>query len=384
MALQPIINLQLGSTPLYGGYPGNITMNASGRSLSVIGRIRFPNQATSKLVSSAGAAILWYAQGANVFTTVGTTMRLGIMDVDLATGLEDGSFDVYKEFVGGTDTVPAASLLTTPMTAGSKVLSDGDLIAIGVKMIARAGSDAVGVVSAATSNGPLPTPNLGFPIGGVNVGALARSQVQFLWCLLTTDDGTLGWIEGMPPLPFLSIANLTAFGLNTTPDEYANTFVAPFKMQISGMGVSMAGVAAGDLFDLILYADPLTSPVTLATVSFDPDVTAQTAGNNGLHLAALPTPITLTAGRTYGIAVRPTTAGTVIMGYQNLAAASGTTAQATLIKSACFLGPSLKVASRTDLTGAFVEVAPTAFPLFLLDVCGLEDGIGGGEVSAPF
>jgi hypothetical protein len=261
------------------------------------------------------------------------------------------------------------------MTVGSKTLADGDLVAIVAKMPVRAGSDSIVINSVNTMN-QLPTLNVGFPYGTSNTaGTLARHQSLMLFALLVADDGTVGWIEGLPlPLGLISMVNLS-LNLNSTPDEYIGTFAAPARIQINSIGLALNNIVAGENFEVLLYQNPYGSPIVLATVAADPDLTAQTNVQAGLHLYPIP-PTTLVAGTTYGIAVRPTTAGSINISYVNLAAAglAATTTMANVIKGACFL-PQLKLASRTNQTGAFVEVATTAFPVFVIDVCGLDDGV---------
>jgi hypothetical protein len=374
MALRPINHLIVGSTPLWGDLPGNATLNANNESFAAVGTVRFQDGASPKTISSAGGAIL-ILLGACTFATATSTFRVGLMDVDGATGLEDGTFDVYKEFVQGTDTITGNSLMLAAMTTGSKTLADGDLLAIVTKMPVRAGVDTIAIASVNTCAHVVPTAFANFPYGTANTsGTLLRSSLNILMALLRADDGTVGWIEACPP-PWINAITGISFHSGSTPDEYSGTFLAPCTMQINGIGLALFAILGTDPFELILYRDPYGAATVVQTVVVDPDIGSQVAGNAGTFMVPL-TPVTLAAGTTYGIAVRPTSTNPISVGYINWAAAGAlaTTPMMALIKAACFL-PQMKFAARTNQTGPFVEVAATAFPIFVLDICGLDDGV---------
>jgi len=372
MALQPT-QLLLTSAPDWGG-SGNSTANASGESLGVVGHVRIAGNATGKVLSAAGSGKILWQTAAVTFATAGSTFRVGIQDVDLATGLEDGTFDVFKEYVQGTDTITANAYNVATMSSGTKTLSDGDLIAIVAEMPVRNGADSVaigGSITGVVTNASV----LGFPYGTVDTGALTKINANMLYAFIQFDDGTVGWILGASMIRNIQTAQ--AFNSGSTPDEYCATFSPTFKMQISGISVQASGIATTDNFEVILYTDPYGTPSATITLTPDPDVLGAAASSNSLHIYHI-TPTTLTVGTVYGVALRPTTTNSINIHYIDLALSGA----ADIIRAALPL-PQSKLASRTNQTGAFSVVSNNFIPVVVLDVCALDDGSGAGVGYVP-
>jgi len=372
MALQPT-QLLLTATPDWGGSTGS-TANAAGESYGIVGMVRIAGNATNKVLSAAGnGKILWNAQ-AVTFATAGTTFRVGIQDVDLATGLEDGTFDVYKEYIQGTDTITANAYNIATMSTGTKTLSDGDLIAIVAEMPVRNGADSVlitGSLPGIVTNDSV----TGFPYGTVDVAALAKTTSSMLYALIQFDDGTVGYILGATIIA-KSQASIT-YNSGSVPDEYCATFAPTFKMQISGISVQASGIATADSYEVILYTDPYGTPSATITLTPDQDVQGGAAGSNGVMIYHI-TPTILTVGTTYGVALRPTTVNSVNIHYIDIALSG-----AADIMRAVLPLPQAKLSSRTNQTGAFSVVSNNYFPVVVLDVCGLDDGSGAGAGYVP-
>lgn len=363
----------LASTPDWGA-AGTSTANAAGESLGIVGQVRIANNATSKVLSAAGnGKILWQNTSAT-FATGGTTFRVGIQDVDLSTGLEDGTFDVYKEYVQGTDTITSNAYNVATMSSGTKTLSDGDLIAIVAEMPVRNGADSVTISSSGTGI-VTNASNLGFPYGTVDTGALAKSNAGMLYALIQFDDGTVGWINGATP--FRQATTTVAFNSGSTPDEYCGTFSVPYKMQISGISIQASGIATTDAFEVILYTDPYGAATATITVTPDQDVLGAASASNSMHLYRV-TPTTISPNVTYGVSLRPTTVNSINLHYEDLVVS----AAADIIRLALPF-QNLKLASRTNQTGAFSVVSNNYLPVFVLDVCGLDDGTGVGGGYLP-
>ena len=148
----------LQSLPDGGTLNAGHTINGVGESYGVIGRVRIPGNATGKVISAAGNGQILWMTGAVTWATAGSKIRVGIQDVDTSTGLEDGTFDVYRELTQGADAISASVYRADTMNNGTKTLSDGDLIAIVVEMTVRNGADSiqvqgtVGPTGAAVSN----------------------------------------------------------------------------------------------------------------------------------------------------------------------------------------------------------------------------------------
>jgi hypothetical protein len=363
----------LQTDPYLGNNTGTL-QNASGESYGVIGHVRIAGNATSKVISAAGSGKILWQTAAVTFATAGSAYRVGIQDANTSTGVEDGTFDVFKEYVQGTDTITANAYNVATMSSGTKTISDGDLIVIVAEFTTRNGADAIN----SNGVGPGVTQSAlfgGFPYGTSDAGALARLTSSYLHALIQFDDGTVGWILGT--MPISKAATSVAVNTGTTPDEYCASFTPSYKVEIDGLGSLLSGIAGTDSFETILYSDPLGTPSVVNTVTPDPDVVAQVAGNLGVHLFHEP-PTSLTAGSTYCVAIRPTTANSINYGYIDTASS----AAADIIRGALPLAGA-KVLSRSDQTGAFSVVSNNYIPVLVLGVSGVDDGIGGGG-SFPF
>src|SRR5688500_19686033 len=76
-------------------------IDAVGESLTIIGQLSIEGNATGKVLSAAGGGSFFYVAGTSVnIDNAGSTLRVGLQDVDLTTGLEDGVFDVYADVTG--------------------------------------------------------------------------------------------------------------------------------------------------------------------------------------------------------------------------------------------------------------------------------------------
>jgi hypothetical protein len=365
MAIQPA-RLLLASTPDWGVANAAITVNAAGESVGIVGNVRIAGNASSKTISAAGSGRILWLTGTVTFATSGSTVRVGIQDVSLSNGLEDGTYDVYKEYVQGTDTISVGYNIAT-MGSGSKTLSDGDVIAIVVEMPVRNGVDSI-TVGVTAPGITAANANQGFPYGTSDTAALAKQVNSVLYAVISFDDGTAGWIQGASPLR--DVTTGVSINSGSTPDEYCNIFSVPYKMQISGISVQAANIASTDAFEVILYTDPLGTPVATVTVTPDQDVVSATTGNS-IHMFHI-TPTTLTPNVTYGVALRPTTTNNITFYSVNVVAQS----VADMIKGALPL-PNCKVGTRTNQTGAFSD-QNNLIPIMVLDVCGLDDGVQAG------
>ncbi len=343
------------------GWPNdstNIILNAAGQTIYAVGNLYFPAQTGSKTISSAGGRIFWNTSASVVFADAGSTLSVGIQDVN-ASGINDGSFDVQGDLVGGTDTIGSTLCIDTAMESGTKTIGFLDLVAIGMTLVSRGGADSVPVNRAAGSTQPFGRTY------GITNGVRSANVPQFL---IKFDDGTYGWLLNAQLMYNVALGeSLISFGSGATPDEYCAVIELATPMQICAFGFPLDSIATGDTFEMLVYSDPLGSPSVVSTFTPDPDqmLTA------GIIFAPLTTPLDLDANTPYGFAVRPTTAGALNWQYFN--AGSGF----EVLKIAQPFSV-IKMAARTDQTGAFVETQAYHTPdLFLLQ-SGMDDGSGGG------
>jgi hypothetical protein len=347
-AIQPAANYRglLVSSIMETGFGAATAGNINGVNAArwAVGRVVLEGGSGSKTISSAGGKI-YIATGAVTFADAGSTVRVGIQDV-AATGLPDGTFDVYEEIVGGTDTVTANVIRPFVMDGGTKTVTHGDLIAVGIKMSARGGADSIGVN--VTSGGPVGSPQ--FPYGEAN----GAKDTRFLPHLIEFDDGTVGWVDQAELSPGVYAVADLAHASNTTPDEYAAIFKLPFKSSLGAAALWIGGIAASDDFEIILYSDPFGTPTAVETYAVDATYT-QASGTNGPVWAPFSSQ-TLEADTYYAIASRPTTTGSIDFGYYNMGSGNEN------VKRASPFGAEIKLGSRTNQTGAFAETQTYHMP----------------------
>ena len=364
MALQRVPNLIVSSFDALNSDNSVSTIDAAGESCAVIGYVALQNgNAASKTISSAGGKI-YYRTNAITFANGSTAMSIGIQDVSATTGLEDNTFDVRAALVGGVDTVTANAFMAAAMTTGTKTIAHGDLIAIVFEMTARGGADSFTVDRLS----PVSSFDM-IPYGTGDTGTLSKNPL-FPFAMIEFDDGTVGWILGTS-IPNYGRAAIS-YNSGSTPDEYCVTFTPTFTCEIDAVGVDFSDLdPATDTVEVILYTDPLGTPVATVTMTPDSDQTNQAAAGYTNNMFFL-TPTTLTAGVTYGIAIRPTTTGNVQIGYWDLLTGNDK------IRRMGTWGDTLSLASRTNQTGAFSVVQTYYAPPLYLRISKLDDGAGAG------
>lgn len=351
---------------------GNQAIDAVGESYALIGRVRLQGRTGSKTLSSAGGKV-WSAAGNSVtFSNAGSTLRLGIQDVDLTTGLEDGSYDVSGDLTGGGGGFVANAWNKVSMGSGSKTIADGDLVAVIVEMTARGGADTIAV-----RHGPAQTSSYWlsqfiFPYGTADTGSgPAKVLGQAPLFFLQFDDGTYGWIEGSNLVNDLDLVRVT-FNSGSTPDEIAAVFEVPFRCTVDGYAISINNHASTDTCEFIFYTDPLGTPAAHHTYTPDPDVWNSGGAVDGAYVVPM-TALTLSANTPYAIAVRPTSANA--LGILSLSMAD---AEEPIKYALGIFGLTARRGTRTDQTGAFSLGAVGLMPTFTLIISEIDDGAGAG------
>ncbi len=324
------------------------SLNAAGKAATVIGKVRLQAGTGSKTISSAGGKIWIEISGTPTFASGSTSITVGIQDVNTSTGLHDQSFDVFASFVGGRGALTASTWNKMTMASGTKTIAQGDLIAIVVSMTARGGSDSINLGTQLN----IVYGAMGFPYGTAeNASVAAKSTGSLVVALIEFDDGTVGWIEGTLPWTPVSVSNTSftalTFNSGSTPDEYCSVFPG-LDATVVGIGLHLkTDSVVGIAHDVILYEDPLGTPIVLATVT--PNVNLYSGGASTSEEIFTISPIPIVSTKTYGIALRPTTVTDIVMDYFNYASGFDK------LKLMGPFGTNAKMASRTDQTGAFTE-----------------------------
>jgi hypothetical protein len=247
--------------------PNILTIDAAGESGSIIGQISLSSGPGTSKTFTTTSSILYLTGSSITFANGTTNLRVGIQSGFGAAGLEDGTFDVYADLVGGTDTITASVVNSVLMENGSLSITDGDKIAIVFELTARGGADAL--TFSRHNTGVI----VGSPYGTDDTGTLAKNGLP-MQAILVFADGTIGWFE---PLPATFGTNTTAaFSTSSNPDEYALGFSVPWPCVLYGWNIrGMGSVATTDDFTMQLYSNP-GSPTSLlpggTAISIDPDL----------------------------------------------------------------------------------------------------------------
>lgn len=371
MALIPVGNnlgVRMFSIPVHqqNNSTSSATLDAAGESKAFIGKIFLEGGSGSKTISGAGGGkIRWRSAASTVFSNSGTTLRVGINDVS-ATGVEDGTHDVYKDLVGNTDTIAANTDIVTTMASGTKTISHGDTIAVVIEMTARGGTDSVRVGSATLQAFGSSSSN--FPYGTADTGSgPAKNASEVSFCTIEFDDGTLGWFPPYYMIPGYAAPTAVLPTVSSSPDEYAAVIKLPFRCSVNAAMFYLGSIATTDTFEFILYTDPLGTPAAAITQTIDPQQTGSVSTTSSFWIFF--SDYTLQANTWYAFAIRPTSSGTIAFGYNDLGSGN------SKYKRMTDFGDNIKMSGRTNQSGAFVEVQTYYLPSFGLQVSKLDDGL---------
>ena len=246
-------------------------MDATNKSVAFIGQI-VTSDGGSHTIDTTGSSSIGWPAGSSIFSNVGSQFRVGIAAVDTTAGpparavnvADVITFDVVAQYTGGGGVLQSIAWNTSVPTAGTKTIAHGDLVAVCFQLTAKAGSDGFRVAAIASEGQHRPTTTL------FTSAYVAQSILPNF--IITFSDGALGYFFGShatgPTLPSRT------WNSGSSPSEYGQLFQMPFGMKVSGL-YGWPAVTA-DL-DMVLYSDPLGTPVAERTVFVD----ANTVGSTG-------------------------------------------------------------------------------------------------------
>lgn len=358
-------NISMNATGLISSVYGYQTLDAANEGIDLIGRVFINGRPTSaKTISSAGGKL--YAVLSGTFANAGTTLRFGVQDIETAGAAPpprgDGTFDVYGDLVGGTDTLAGASAFTSvTMSSGSKSITHGDIIAIRLQAQSRGGTDAptykVWGLRGTPQGYPLTTTISSVP------AYTAVGTLPVFWMLF--DDGTVGWIENT--FPYANVVEYDYITSASNPDEYGLIFTAPVTGWVDALYAHCGCPSAdGTVLKLTLYSDPTGTPTALATGSLYGDELGQGAAVEVPFSVVLSTPVKVTKGARYCVAVRSTTTSGNILLYRPQFASDN-----EQIASGIFTVDMTR-GTRDGETGAFTETARKP-PFYGIRYCAIEE-----------
>ncbi len=278
-----------------------------------IGHLCWTDRASHTVDTSGSSSIGWRSSSVT-FANAGTTVKVGIAAVDTSNGPPGRAsntaavinFDVAASFTGGGGGITANAWNESVPTTGSKTIGHGELVAICIQMPAKGGSDVVNVRNSGTVGSG------SFPAVTLYNGAYS-SQAFLPNCTVRASDGTRGYILGGNVASVLGSAQ--TYNTGTTIKECGNLIQVPYPCKAYGSIVCPNAAGSCD-FDLILYEDPLGTPISRASVSIDANTV--TGSGFGTYEATFSTGFgfTLAANTPYAIVAKPTTANSLNLFYR--------------------------------------------------------------------
>jgi len=251
----------------------NSTLNATGHSVTLIGKVIFSEGSGTKTISSAGGHI-YFPLGTTTFAAVGSTIRVGVQDV-AATGLEDTTFDVYADLAAGTDLLTSNVVAKIAMETGSKNITNGDIVAFSMEFTNRVNPDSV-VITRRSAIGTWPAL---MPYLTQDTGAgIAKVTTQPPQIAIQFDDGTIGYMSDLIPTNTSAVTLTIGVGA-----ESGLIFTLPINAELTAV-FSLLGVASNADFNAILYSDPLGTPIIEDTVAIDASFTTGTTSLSTFHI----------------------------------------------------------------------------------------------------
>lgn len=341
-----------------GGTPamGTATISAAAHLLAMIGRVHWADYAqhSARQIRIGFGAI-----------TAGTaTFRFSLQDVSLTAGQParpDGVVDENATIA--TSGLTQNAVNTSANLSADRVLAEGALIA-GVFDFSSFTSGAsvairgLGTIGA-SANRAL---HQALCVLSTDSGATWTAQAFLPTLVLVADDGTLGYIRGGY---FLSTINTRTFNSGSTGsgglnagDERGLEWVQDVTQKVCGARLHITVSGATSDLDVVLYE----GTTAVATVSVDAN---STLTNSARTLDVWWAPITLTAGLTYRLILKPTTANNVSLISATLSAAG---------ERAFLHGTAAGGNSRTD-AGAFGTLDTTEMPMIALWISHIDDGL---------
>jgi hypothetical protein len=287
----------------------NTQLQAANNALEFIGKLMTEDEGTHTLDTGGSSSMGFFVNSFTQFTAAGTSLSIGVADVDNATGpvcravRSSGviTMGVKGVFLGNGGGITSNAYNNKVPTTGSKTMTHGDLVAFCLQLTAVAGGDLINFDYGLSQFTTLLRPTV---VGNLS----ARNATPNF--IIRFNDGTYGWIDGSD-----IFATVQARGFNNTQTikEYGQMFQFPFPMRIVGLyGMSQLAVD----HDLVLYTDPLGSPVAQRTVSMD----GNTLGDSGAYFfyEMFASHYDVAANQPIGAVYKPTSASNLNVFYKTL------------------------------------------------------------------
>lgn len=341
-------------TPMAGGTVG-ILLDAPGEKMAVI--LRAPK--------AGDLAKVWFRTGT---VTTGDTLKVSFQTVDDATGFPDEVVDQYRTVViadANDNTGFLTGIISSDGTDGGvkRTVTKNEKFAVVFEYNSYVAGNMY--LSFADGLGASGAPQMPYVAQKVGAGPTwAKGGSATMPCIaIEYSDGTY---DCFGTLPIQSHTNVTYGSATATADEYAMVFTLPFACRIAGMGavIDLDGDA-----DFILYE----GTTVRASVSLDTE-SDRSMTSTGVLEVLFDAAYDIAANTTYRIAVKPTTASTVLILTLEFASAA--------LMDSVEGGSDFYKSSRVD-AGAWDGDDTARRPAFWLLISGVDVSAGGGLAANP-
>lgn len=270
--------MMAGPRPWSAPHDGVLTipMNIVKRSAHIIGRMVTSDGGSHTIDTTGSSSIGWLTAGTAGLANAGSSLTVGIAAVDLSNGPPARAanasgvitFDVAKVYTGGAGVMTADTWYNSVPSTGSKTIANGDLVAVCMQLTAQGASDRVDVSMMGT-NGLINRPScVQFDGSGSYSTQLGLPNV-----FITFSDGAFGWLECSD----VRAASATrTWNSGSATKEYGQLFQFPFPVRVVGVYGDCILTAADT--DVVLYSDPLGTPVARATAFMDANAVTNSQG----------------------------------------------------------------------------------------------------------
>lgn len=343
-------------------------INAATDKVAFIGYIYIDGTgSTTKTLDTSGSSAISFMLGTTTFANSGTTLDIGLQDIDAVNGppcRPDGVFDVKVTLTGNASSplsTGAWNNISLAAGSGSKTVTDGQLLALVFDMTARGGVDSVVLQAVNAAGGNLPTTNQ------FDAGAWAAGTEIIPNCVITFSDGTIATFCGSG---FYTVARSQEnYSDSTNPDERGNVFTVPFTCKVNAIWADMGITDANSDFTIKLYSDPLGTPALMTSLTVLAQ-NLQTSGGQLLTTWPIPEQ-TLSPGTTYGATVRANGSTNVNFSYYQVNSAAYWALNGT---------SGISKMTRDGDSGAFSNSATTTQYKMGIRISAVDDGNRGGPI----
>jgi hypothetical protein len=339
---------------------------ADSERVAMIGRVWWPDRASHAVrkIHFLTAAVSGTDSAANIVrvSIQGVSVVAGPPPIpdDTILGASNNGYALLS-FAGAVlNSTKDNTWITTGALVADVTLAPGALIAVDFIYTAR--SDASLALS-------------GFAAASAAIWAQTCNTVAYVgapaWAALTMipnviledDSGAIfGTLFGA--IPFSS-QRVTTFNTGTATDETALAFTPEVTMKVDGAYVWMKLPASTAVTTVSLYE----GEVLKGSADIDENTTTSNATNSS-YFVPFASEVTLTAGTTYYLSVRASTANSIMLYGVNLAAAG---------HRVCLPGgTAVGYSTRDGGAGAFAATTTTTVPFMGFTVSSIDDGVSAG------